>query len=251
MHSLPCPERIIRKSAYGRTQLFLPSKGTILREVKCMGGIVKYEGANVYHVLPELYTKGNVACWHCCEQIQHVSECVPVPRFYDQTEKQYHVFGATCSPECAKAYVVEHSSFDRAQTLNVLTRMLREVYGVSGPVVATPPRPALLRFGGVFDPAQRRGVQCKLVEPPFVSYSMLAEEHVAGDEAFPTTQSAMQVEEEADTFDEPHPPALFAEYLTSRGSEEASTSVKRRRETKSRPPAPRKGPMARFVQVEE
>jgi len=45
---------MIRKAPYGRTELFLPSKGTLLREVKCMGGISRYDRASVYHVLPQV-----------------------------------------------------------------------------------------------------------------------------------------------------------------------------------------------------
>ena len=37
----------IRKSSFGRTQLFLPEANVTLREVKCMGGIQRRDGASV------------------------------------------------------------------------------------------------------------------------------------------------------------------------------------------------------------
>ena len=44
--------QLIRKTAYGRTELFLPTPTTIFREVKCMGGVQRLENACVYHMLP-------------------------------------------------------------------------------------------------------------------------------------------------------------------------------------------------------
>ena len=222
----PVATRMIRKSAYGRTQLFLPSSSTLLREVKCQGGVVRHDAANVYHVLPEVFlAKGPVACWHCCEEIRNVAETgIPLPRVYDSVEKTYHVYGITCSPGCAKSYILEHTTFDRGQHLNVLVRMLREIYGVTGPVVETPPRPALRRFGGSFDPAVQLKAQCRLVQPPFVSYTMLAEERL-GDVVtdLPSAVAAADATavEEADTFDEPEPPALFDQFMETQRSRRA------------------------------
>ena len=260
----PRPQRLIRKSAYGRTTLFLPSESNILREVKSMGGITRYDTANVYHLLPEAYkrlsTDKPVCCWHCCEPITNTKCIVPLPRMYDATERLYHVYGATCSPGCAKGYILEHTTFDRGQHLNVLTKMLREVYGVSDPITETPPRPALQKFGGVFDPAQTcRPAECRLVEPPFVSYCMLVEEKnrsaVLSELPRPPPEagsSSMEVEE-ADTFDEPQPPAMFDGFLSQRATHGrdagGSSSVAPRPITtrKRPPPAPAVGPMAKFV----
>jgi hypothetical protein len=111
---------------------------------------------------------------------------------------------------------LEHTTFDRGQHLNVLVRMLRDVYGVTGPVVETPPRPALKRFGGVFDPADVPKAHCRIVTPPFVSYCMLLEEH--GDET--TTEMPSVLQESAmegdDSIGEPPPPAAFDEYMAKR-----------------------------------
>lgn len=249
----PGPPRTIRKSAYGRTQLFLPSKDVIMREVKCMGGIKKYDSVNVYHLLPEIYKRPNVVCWHCCEPITRPDQCTPIPRFYDNTERIYHVFGATCGPSCAKAYLIEHTTFDRGQALNVLTRMLQDVYKIYSPVIETPPRPALVRFGGVFDPTSLRHNTCRLVEPPFVSYCMIAEEQAADVQTDLPPMVRQPPIEEADTFDEPQPPALFAQFLNDRAKEEGTHSketpvTRRRREPKvDEGGATITGPMSKFV----
>lgn len=166
---------VVRKTAYGRTMLFLPEKGSIIREVKCMGGTQQHRHANVYHVLPSLMSARPVHCWHCCEDLSS-STRIPLPRFYDLFTKTYYVYGATCSPECAKAYVAEHSTFDRGHQMSTLFKMLREVYGVVDQIVQTPSRPCLVRFGGFLQPKTRKDVVCQVVEPPFVSYCMIAEE---------------------------------------------------------------------------
>ena len=80
-----------------------------------MGGITRYDTANVYHLLPEAHKSASVCCWHCCEYIQNPREIVPLPRLYDPAERLFHVYGATCSPGCAKAYILEHTTFDRGQ----------------------------------------------------------------------------------------------------------------------------------------
>jgi hypothetical protein len=257
----PGPPRVIRKSAYGRTQLFLPSKNVILREVKCMGGITKHDKVNVYHLLPEIY-KQNVVCWHCCEPIQKVEQCIPIPRFYDNSEGVYHVFGATCSPNCTKAYLIEHTTFDRGQSLNVLTRMLQDVYKIYSPVIETPPRPALTRFGGIFDPTNTPKTECTLVEPPFISYCMIAEERAVNVQSIIPSMTRTPQIEEADTFDEPQPPALFEKFMKEQEGDEDMTShsstneaytvplpLKRRRGVKSTENAASTstGPMAKFV----
>lgn len=251
----PRPPNLIRKASYGRTELFLPSESHILREVKCMGGITRYDAANVYHLLPEAYKKASkdrpVCCWHCCETIDKATEIVPLPRMYDATERLYHVYGATCSPGCAKAYILEHTTFDRGQHLNVLTKMLREVFNMTDPITETPPRPALQRFGGVFDPKKlRRPAECRILEPPFVSYCMLVEEKNRTEPTLtelprpPPNDDVLQVEE-ADTFDEPQPPAMYDSFLANPSRPDPRPVTSRKR-----PPTTRvSGPMSKFFKT--
>lgn len=273
--------RMVRKSAYGRTQLFLPTASCVIREVKCMGGITRHTTANVYHVLKTAHETES-ACWHCCEPIED-DKWVPLPRLYDPAEEIYHVFGKTCSPSCAKAYILEHTTFDRGQHLNVLVKMLRDVYGVTEQVIETPPRPALRRFGGVFDPRKQQRVSCRLVEPPFVSYCMVVEERAGGNAiaeteggatkpiggathahaASATSDQAIPAVEEAYNLDEPPPPGLYTDFVrhrqqaTSSGAaaiQRTSTpnaATKRRRDVsvdaQQASAANRTGPLSKFI----
>lgn len=241
------PARLVRKSSYGRTQLFLKDSHVAMREVKCMGGITRKGVANVYHMLPDARDTPGAACWHCCEPVHNVHSVVPLPSAYDPQEGVFHVYGRTCSPACAKAYILEHATFDRGQHLNLLTKMLRDVYGVRHAVVETPPRPALRRFGGVFDPTAQPRAECRLITPPFVSYCMIIEEHMG--------QPSAVAEE---TLEEPQPPAAFDEFLTVRASGEGSSSahasatarisaVHSTPSTRKRPAVAHAGPMSRFV----
>lgn len=248
--------RVVRKSSYGRTQLFLPDPSVVLREVRCMGGITRRSTANVYHTLGDArHAAAGTCCWHCCEPIDDERTVIPLPTVYDSNHHVYHVRGRTCSPGCAKAYVLEHTTFDRGQHLNVLTRMLREVYGVDGPIVETPPRPALRRFGGMFDPRQQPRASCRIVEPPFVSYCMIVEEHSEQPTSSPADvlgrPPPAPVEEEGG-LDEPPPPALFDDFLRSRGdAPDPAPSADETRARRKRPIAPPvttnpSGPMAKF-----
>lgn len=236
----------VRKSAFGRSQLFLPSSTTIVREVKCMGGVERHETANVYHIVPPARARADVACWHCCDPVGDA--CVPVPRAYDIHEQTYHVMGTTCGPACAKAYILEHTSFDRSQHLNVLVRMLRDVYGLTAPVVEAPPRAALKRFGGTLEVARHPRVRARLFEPPFVSYCMIAEESLAG----APSPDDMQIEaEDPEALDEPRPPALYHEFLKTAVGKSRSPSPPRR--PRAPQPAsssqPTNGPMAKFLRT--
>lgn len=249
-HELPTKPRMIRKSAYGRTELFLPSTGVQLREVKCMSGITQRDDACVYHLLPDACAQPGVCCWHCCEEITNEHTRVPLPRVYDSSERVFHVYGCTCSPACAKAYILEHTTFDRGQQLNVLTKMLREVFGVTWDVCATPPRPALKRFGGFFDPKKQVHAECRMLEPPFVSYCMIVEERATTDINQDRALAPTPMDEET-TLDEPQGPALYEDFMKSVDKDAASSSalsdtpkvVKRKRNAKST----NTGPMARFV----
>ena len=121
--------------------------------------------------------------------------------------------------------------------MNTLTRMLREVYGVTGGVTEAPPRPAMKRFGGTFDPGTLQRATCRILQPPLVSYCMIVEERVGSSAAqqpqqLPPSAAEMEVED-ADGLDEPPPPALFDSFLRTRGAE--------RRETASGPKRPAEG----------
>jgi len=242
MEELPPPSRQVRKSAHGRTQLFLPSTSTILKEIHCMGSVTKYDRASVFHVLPKALDDPNACCWHCCES---VSRGLSIPRLYDSVERVFHVYGKVCSPECGKAYILEHSTFDRGQHLNALTKMLREVYDIDEPIRETPPRPALRRFGGVFQP-RGRDVECRIVEPPFVSYSMIAEERLPDDRQMTGPKFEMPrqslVDNDDEMFDEPQGPSMFSDFVETHTDK---VDVPPREDSKRKRPV--SGPLSRFV----
>lgn len=175
----------IRKSAFGRTNLFLNGSTTLFREVKCSASsMTRQATASVYHMhdtnklieSENELNKENIVCWHCCHKF--AEEGFRLPRSYDPQEKTYHVYGWFCSANCCKAYILEHSTFDRGYQMNIFVRMLREVYGISSGIIESPPRISLKMFGGPFDIESFRTQKnvCTVVHPPFVSYCMLIEE---------------------------------------------------------------------------
>lgn len=180
----------VRKSALGRTSLFLTEGGVTVRNVGASTmGSVRAAGT-VYHNLSQTETRvDDICCWHCCEPLQQ-GRSYRVPKHHDLSEDLYYVFGHFCSLSCGKAYILESDRYDRGYALNVFHKMARAVYGVRGRIVETPPRIALRKFGGPF-PVPRETDVCRptaIVEPPFVSYCMLVEEreqsHMTAGERF-------------------------------------------------------------------
>ena len=231
---------MIRKTAYGRTQLFLPSATDTLREIRSKSAVRRVGTASVFHVLERPSTP--VCCWHCCEVIG-TDDPVPIPRCYDSTDGVFHVFGATCSPACAKAYVIEHSSFDRGKHLATLSMMFRDAYGIHAPVVETPPRASLRKFGGPFYPVHTRPTECRQIEPPFVSYTMIVEER---DMQHAEEFERATVSEEITT--EPPPESMFDAFVEQRASFEPPTPAAREPRRAKRARAVAVGALDRFIE---
>lgn len=170
----------LRKSAFSRTNLFLKTASTIYREVRSSTiSSSRQSSASIFHAhggnaATERPT--NCVCWHCCHAFDGVG--FRLPRIFDPADQIYHVYGWYCSANCAKAYILEHSTFDRGYQMNIFVRMLRDVYGINESINEAPPRTALAMFGGPFDIAGFRAQKnvCFTVTPPFVSHSMLIEE---------------------------------------------------------------------------
>ena len=168
----------IRKAAFGRTNLFLKDGGTLFREVKCSSSsMTRFATASIFH---QHDSCENVCktCWHCCHDFNEDTVPIRLPRLFDPNESMYHVYGWFCCASCAKAYILEHATFDRGYQMNVFIRMLREIYNVTDPVIESPPRISLQRFGGPFDinTFRKQTNVCSVINPPFVSYCMLVEE---------------------------------------------------------------------------
>jgi hypothetical protein len=159
-----------------RSKLSLEGNDTILREV-CMNAD-KSIVSGVYHTHlgNQSETKPDTVCWHCCHPYE--GEGIRLPRLYDQVSGIYHVHGWFCSANCAKAYILEHSTFDRGYLINVFMRMLREVYSIHDTVIEAPPRLSLRMFGGALDIDSFRTVKNvhQIHSPPFVSHIMVVEE---------------------------------------------------------------------------
>ena len=81
--------------------------------------------------------------------------------------------------------------------MNTLTKMLREVYGITEGITEAPPRPAMKRFGGTFDPGTLQRATCRILQPPFVSYCMIVEERVdsGATQQLPPSAAEMEVED--------------------------------------------------------
>jgi hypothetical protein len=169
-----------RKSAFGRTNLFLETSSAIFREIRCSASsTTRQAAASVFHAHQgnNVHEKpANCVCWHCCHAYD--GEGFRLPRIFDPSENVYHVYGWYCSANCAKAYILEHSTFDRGYQMNIFVRMLRDVYGIEGSINEAPPRLSLNMFGGPFDieSFRKQTMICTMVTPPFVSYCMLIEE---------------------------------------------------------------------------
>jgi hypothetical protein len=172
----------VRKAAFGRTNLFLTTKSVLLREIKSSTcTFTRNASSSVYHTHSSCTdNKLESVCWHCCHPVEEGGEAFRVPRLYDNVEHLYHVYGWFCTPSCAKAYIIEHSTFDRGYQMNVFLRMLREVYGINESITEAPPRLSLRMFGGPFDIKEFRQQTnvCSILNPPFVSYCMLIEERL-------------------------------------------------------------------------
>ena len=170
----------LRKSAFGRTNLFLKTSNAIFREIRCTGSTVaRQASASIFHVHQGTRASkkpDDCVCWHCCHAYE--GEGFRLPRIYDPSENVYHVYGWFCSANCAKAYILEHSTFDRGYQMNIFVRMLRDVYNIDTTVNEAPPRISLTMFGGPFDirAFRQQTNVCLTITPPFVSYCMLIEE---------------------------------------------------------------------------
>lgn len=170
----------LRKSAFGRTDLFVRSPGTAFREIRCSASSdARQASASIFHrhLGNQAHQKPcHCVCWHCCHPYEGVG--FRLPRLFDPSDGIYHVYGWYCSANCAKAYILEHSSFDRGYQMNIFIRMLRDVYGIHETVNEAPPRLSLSMFGGPFDITSFRATTniCTVLTPPFVSYCMLIEE---------------------------------------------------------------------------
>lgn len=164
----------IRKSAFGRTQLFHDDSRKVYRELQCASSVVRRnEADSKFHSHGSSGNRSN--CWHCCHPFE--GQAIQLPRLYDATECLYHVYGSFCSLSCSKAYLLNLPFFQKEQHMYVFNRMCKELYGIHE-VIEAPPRETLHMFGGPFSIEEFRSKnhRCVIQNPPFVSYCMIVEE---------------------------------------------------------------------------
>lgn len=223
-----------RKSAFGRTNLFLKSSSALFREIRAPATSARQADTSIFHVHRgnhESDKPDNCACWHCCHEYDGTG--FRLPRVYDPAEQMYHVYGWFCSANCAKAYILEHSTFDRGYQINIFVRMLREIYQIEQSIEEAPPRLSLRMFGGPFDIESFRKQRntCSIVTPPFVSYCMLIEErHPSGSIPTQTVSSsrgtvrgltrpiAKQTPSSTHDLGEPQSPGMYAAFLSDKNT---------------------------------
>lgn len=95
-------------------------------------------------------------CWHCCHELGDKDVPVSIPQ--RMVGDRFETFGYFCSLSCAKAYILEHPTFDSRRQLLYLNKVATEIYGVRPPIVQAPPRLCLKRFGGDLDIEEFRRV---------------------------------------------------------------------------------------------
>lgn len=180
----------LRKSPFGRTQLFHDDDDIVFRELQCAASVTqRTDGGVVFH------TQGcgpGRACWHCCHPFD--GNPVRLPRVYEPNTGTYHVYGNFCSLGCAKAHMLTLPHFNREQHSYVFKRMARDLYGVDS-VQAAPPRTSLHMFGGPFsiEDFRTKTFPCTVATPPFVSYCMVIEEKLAAHPPDASTVRGMRI----------------------------------------------------------
>lgn len=248
---------MLRKAAFGRTNLFLDDATTVLRDIRCASSAsVRHAVASVYHKhsgSADAQKPDGTVCWHCCHGFD--TPGVRLPRLFDPNKQTYHVYGWYCSPGCAKAYILEHATFDRGYQMNIFVRMLREVYRIDDTVNEAPPRVALRMFGGPFDIESFREQTniCQLVNPPFVSHCMLVEERLpvadVGEQTQPRgsvrglRRPATDPPAANDDLGSPALEGMYANYLREHAFDDAPPAKR----AKKAPPVSGGGGLARFA----
>ena len=167
----------VRKSAFGRTQLFHADADIEFKELQCSSSIIRHGDINHKYHTHNSQRNNNICCWHCCHP--YTGDTYHIPRLYDTSENIYHVYGNFCSLNCAKAYLLNLPFFEKEQHMYVFMRMARELYKMDN-VIEAPPKESLQMFGGPFSIEEFRAKhhRCVVQHPPFVSYCMIVEEKI-------------------------------------------------------------------------
>ena len=129
-------------------------------------------------------TSTSICCWHDTEPFTTTPISIPKSQLHGDDEMVYVVYGVFCSVECASRWIITHHR-DAAQILLRFNRLLVEVY-MMNPVDVfdmklAPDAISLSKFGGPYTldafRAKNKTVVVELLEPPFITYDMVLQEH--------------------------------------------------------------------------
>lgn len=120
----------------------------------------------------------DIACFHDTEPFEGTP--VFLPETYHPTQGVYEGFGVFCSPACAKAFLVDRPSYKKSQVMLHMNAMLREIFGITDPIVQAPSRFSLKKFGGPYsiDEFRNKSKSIRVLThtPPIITHAMVFEE---------------------------------------------------------------------------
>lgn len=130
-------------------------------------------------------TSTSLCCWHDCHPFTTTPIPIPKLRSKQMNSHVYVVYGIFCSANCAVAYILEKNTYDQQLVLLQFKTMMVDVFGLDADSVfalePAAPRIFLTMFGGHLSidrfRQQSLTVRATLVQPPFISYSMVLEEN--------------------------------------------------------------------------
>jgi hypothetical protein len=154
-----------------------PDRALIKQEKKLVSlslfGLIPFRTA----AIGEWPKKTTALCLHCAEVCP--SAPLPAVKYHDAQEDKFWVYGYFCRPGCAIAYVMDQPNMDNCRCALWTQSILRNYFGVKGPMQPAPPRCLLKKFGGKLTLEEFYGtdgsVFTAMHEPPFVTYAMFAE----------------------------------------------------------------------------
>jgi len=104
----------------------------------------------------ELPIKTNIWCWWCCHPFDTPPRFIPTK--YDELRRRYRVTGNFCSWSCAKAFMMNDSSYITNKSTIMLTSLIREIHGSYYNIHSAPPRTTLKAFGGTMSIEEFRSI---------------------------------------------------------------------------------------------
>jgi hypothetical protein len=143
-----------------------------VQEIEMRSIVARAFDSNSITVKHDLFKEGQewpssttIHCWHDC----HSFTTMPVPMVarFDHLRNMAVCFGVFCSPECARAYAMEHEPVSNAQAVAFYSVVLHRSFGIrpeNSSTVALP-KLRLKMFGGDMDIQEfRKGFTSPVVQ---------------------------------------------------------------------------------------